>query len=122
MQGHGGTPGRAWVSGGGASSVKGASQLRRVAGQAGGARADRTSNMDRMVVTLDVLKFSGWLNANAACRVKRGGRVEGGDGMRGAGEGGGGTAWGGSSGASRMQGGSQLRRLAGQGGARAERT
>ena len=29
-------------SGGGASSVQGASQLRRVAGQAGGARAERT--------------------------------------------------------------------------------
>ena len=35
-----------------------------------GARA-RTSNMARMVVTLDVSKLSGWLNADALCRVER---------------------------------------------------
>ena len=35
------------------------------------ARAERTSNMDCMVVTLDVLKLSGWLNASACCRVER---------------------------------------------------
>ena len=38
----------------------------------GGARAERTANMDRMSVTLDVSKLSGWLKANAFCRVKRG--------------------------------------------------
>ena len=40
---------------------------------AGGARAcaERTWNMLRMVVTLDVSKLSGWLNADACCRVER---------------------------------------------------
>ena len=37
----------------------------------GGARAERTRNMACMVVTLDVLKLSGWLNADAFCRVAR---------------------------------------------------
>ena len=38
-----------------------------------GARAcaERTENMARMVVTLDVSKLSGWLNADAPCRVER---------------------------------------------------
>ena len=36
------------------------------------ARAERTRNMPSMVVTLDVSKFSGWLNANALCRVEKG--------------------------------------------------
>ena len=35
------------------------------------ARAERTSNMPCMVVTLAVLKLSGWLNAYAYCRVER---------------------------------------------------
>ena len=35
------------------------------------ARAERTWNMDRMLVTLDVSKLSGWLNAHAPCRVER---------------------------------------------------
>ena len=35
------------------------------------AGAERTANMASMVVTLDVSKLSGWLNAAAACRVKR---------------------------------------------------
>ena len=35
------------------------------------ARAERTQNMPRMVVTLDVSKLSGWLNAVATCRVER---------------------------------------------------
>eukprot|EP00964_Phaeocystis_antarctica_P024098 scaffold13486_cov55-Phaeocystis_antarctica.AAC.2 len=41
--------------------------------KAGGARAcvERTENMAYMVVTLDVSKLSGWLNAVADCRVKR---------------------------------------------------
>ena len=41
--------------------------------KAGGARAcaERTANMPRMVVTLDVSKLSGWLNADARCRVER---------------------------------------------------
>jgi len=35
------------------------------------ARAERTSNMKPMSVTLDVSKLSGWLNADAFCRVER---------------------------------------------------
>ena len=35
------------------------------------ARAERTGNMFCMVVTLDVSKLSGWLNADAPCRVER---------------------------------------------------
>ena len=36
-----------------------------------GARVERTTNMASMVVTLDVLlKFSGWLNADASCPAK----------------------------------------------------
>ena len=37
------------------------------------ARAERTWNMLLMVVTLDVSKLSGWLNADANCRVERAG-------------------------------------------------
>ena len=33
--------------------------------------AERTLNMRYMLVTLDVSKLSGWLNADAPCRVKR---------------------------------------------------
>ena len=41
--------------------------------KAGGAKtcAERTSNMPYMSVTLDVSKLSGWLNADAPCRVER---------------------------------------------------
>ena len=41
--------------------------------KARGARAcaEGTLNMERMVVTLDVSKVSGWLNADAYCRVER---------------------------------------------------
>ena len=35
------------------------------------ARAERTVNMTAIFVTLDVSKLSGWLNADAYCRVKR---------------------------------------------------
>ena len=35
------------------------------------ARAERTWNMRTMLVTLDVSKLSGWLNAVASCRVER---------------------------------------------------
>ena len=40
--------------------------------KAGGTRAcaERTKNMLNMVVTLNVLKFSNWLNADADCRVE----------------------------------------------------
>ena len=38
----------------------------------GRARAERTSNIRCMFVTLDVSKLSGWLNAGAPCQVKEG--------------------------------------------------
>ena len=38
----------------------------------GRARAERTENMYPMSVTLDVSRLSGWLNADASCRVERG--------------------------------------------------
>ena len=38
----------------------------------GHTRGERTSNMERMFVTLDVSKVSGWLNANMNCRVEMG--------------------------------------------------
>ena len=56
---------------------------RREAAGSGGARggrywrvgaracAERTKNMKPMSVTLDVSKLSGWLNADADCRVER---------------------------------------------------
>ena len=37
----------------------------------GSARAERTENMYAMLMTLDVSRLSGWLNADALCRVKR---------------------------------------------------
>ena len=37
----------------------------------GRARAERTENILRMSVTLVVSRLSGWLNANASCRVQR---------------------------------------------------
>ena len=36
------------------------------------ARTERTLNMFIMPVTLDVSRFSGWLKADASCRVKKG--------------------------------------------------
>ena len=35
------------------------------------AREKRTSNIQNMLVTLDVSKLSGWLNADAYCQVKK---------------------------------------------------
>ena len=37
----------------------------------GRARAERTENIPAMLVTLDVSKLSGWLNADAPCRVEK---------------------------------------------------
>ena len=39
----------------------------------GRARAERTQNMPCMLVTLDVSKLSGWLNADAPCGEEKGG-------------------------------------------------
>ena len=36
-----------------------------------GAHGERTWNMLRMLLTLDVSKFTGWLSAAAPCRVKK---------------------------------------------------
>ena len=38
---------------------------------AGRVRAERTPNMYCMVVTLDVSRLSGWLNAYAICQARR---------------------------------------------------
>ena len=38
---------------------------------ASGARAERTLNIQNMLVTLDVSKLSGWLNEDAPCHIKR---------------------------------------------------
>ena len=43
----------------------------------GRARAERTANISRMSVTLDVSRLSGWLNADAPCRVKKAAWEEG---------------------------------------------
>ena len=39
--------------------------------EGGEQRVERTQNMYHMLLTLDVLKLSGWLNAYACCRVER---------------------------------------------------
>jgi hypothetical protein len=55
------------VLGGSVSSTLGA----RLKAWGPRARAECTANMPPMVVTLDVSKLSGWLNAYACCRVER---------------------------------------------------
>ena len=57
--------GKAWSSGGGASSV-----LEGPKRDGGRARAERTENMYPMPVTLEVSRLSGWLNADAPCQVE----------------------------------------------------
>ena len=47
---------------------------------AGRACAERTLNMYCMVVTLDVSRLSGWLNAVADCRESKGGHTVRGEG------------------------------------------
>ena len=44
------------------------------------ARAERTENMRNMVLTLEVSKLSGWLKADAACRVEGRGHMRCGEG------------------------------------------
>ena len=63
---------RCGVRGRGATAAQ-AACLGRVRLKAGGARAraERTWSIWCMVVTLDVSKLSGWLNAFAFCRVER---------------------------------------------------
>ena len=62
--------GRAWAGG----SARAACTARGPGCEGWGgyrACAERTPNMAYMVVTLEVSKLSGWLNANASCRVER---------------------------------------------------
>ena len=59
--------GGAW-SGGVASGMHGGKV--RLKAWGGRARAERTANMACMVMTLDVSKFSGWLNDVALCRIE----------------------------------------------------
>ena len=40
-------------------------------GAEGRERAERTENMPLVLMTLDVLRLSGWLNADAPCRVEK---------------------------------------------------
>ena len=49
------------------SACTGRARLKAVGARA---RAERTRNMAYMLVTLDVSKLSGWLNADASCRVE----------------------------------------------------
>ena len=51
---------------------------------------ERTSNMERMSVTLEVSKLSGWLNANAFCRKSKEGHAVRGEVYTGRGAAGGG--------------------------------
>ena len=80
---------RAWGSG----STSDAHGRTRLGGCGGRVRvAERTPNMYFIVVTLDVSKFTGWLNLYAACRVEKAGHA-----MRGevwGPESGGARAWG----------------------------
>ena len=58
--------------GGWGGVVSGASSREAPTVEAGGrARGERTKNMAPMLVTLDVSRLSGWLNADALCRVKK---------------------------------------------------
>ena len=50
------------------------------AAQAAGHGEERTWNMDCMVVTLEVSKLSGWLNADAFCRESKEGHAVRGEG------------------------------------------
>ena len=54
-----------------AATVAACTRRARLKVVGGRARAERTWNMRCMVVTLDVSKLSGWLNADASCRVER---------------------------------------------------
>eukprot|EP00964_Phaeocystis_antarctica_P055511 scaffold32656_cov108-Phaeocystis_antarctica.AAC.2 len=63
---------RCGVRGRGATAVQAAWTGRvRLKALGARARAERTSNICFMFVTLDVSKLSGWLNADALCRVER---------------------------------------------------
>ena len=68
--GLGGGPG----SNGGARSMQGRGLVCRLGAGHG---EERTQNMLTMIVTLEVSKLSGWLNADAPCRESKGGAGRG---------------------------------------------
>ena len=82
-----------------------------------GTRRERTKNMLLMVVTLEVSKLSGWLKADATCRVEGRACDAGGERCKP----GGGRAWGGG-GTTRGMYGEKARLKAWGPRARAERT
>ena len=104
------------MGGGDASGMcMGRARLKAVGARA---RAERTENMDPMYVTLDVSKLSGWLNADADCRVEKR-ACDAGRGIYGPG---GGMAWGRRGVRNRRARGGPDSRLLGPARARAERT
>jgi hypothetical protein len=70
--------GKVW-GGGGASGMHGEGDSRLLGVRA---RAERTSNMLRMLVTLEVSRLSGWLKAAADCQVEGRGTCDAGRGAR----------------------------------------
>ena len=66
-----GIGGRAWRATAGHAACRGGRGCRLGAGRG----EERTWNMSCMVVTLEVSKFSGWLNACACCRELKGGHT-----------------------------------------------
>ena len=63
----------------GARSVQARARLQIIGGRARGRAEERTRNISLMVVTLEVSKLSGWLNADAPCRESKGGHPLGGE-------------------------------------------
>ena len=59
------------------AAYTGRARLKAVGGRA---RAERTVNMWRMSVTLDMSKLSAWLNLCAPCRESKGGHAVRGEG------------------------------------------
>ena len=76
--------GEVFVPGGGREGTRGGSVgmhgARLSKGWGPRARAERTENMRNMVLTLEVSKLSGWLKADAACRVEGRGHMRCGEG------------------------------------------
>ena len=54
---------------------RGRQRRKRCAGEGPTKDGERTENMLRMVVTLEVSKLSGWLNDDAPCRESKGGHA-----------------------------------------------
>ena len=105
--------GPVWCGGGTTSGMHGA----RLKAWGPRARAERTLNMSPMSVTLEVSKLSGWLKADAPCRVEGRACDAGGERCKP----GGGRAWGGG-GTTRGMYGEKARLKAWGPRARAERT